>query len=190
MSHEVSGARYWEERYRNDSTPWDLKGPCPVFVDLLDSPRAPPRGRTAFPGCGAGHDVRLFRERGYDAIGFDFAFEPRGVPFERLDVFDLGMHHRSEFDLIVEYTCYCAIDPARRAEYASSLAAALKPGGLLLALLFPVAEKEGGPPFAVSDREIPEVLGRELEMLSIESPLTSDPPRFRMERLAFLRRPR
>jgi len=188
MSDAVSAPAFWSERWSAGETPWDLGGPCPVFVDLLDSPRAPPKGRVAFPGCGSGHDVRFFRSRGYDAIGFDFAVEPEGIPCERLDVFEMGRRKRSAFDGIVEYTCYCAIDPARRAEYAASIAASLRPGGWLVALLFPVGEKEGGPPYAVADGEISGVLGRGLELLSVESPLTSVGPRLRRERLAFFRK--
>jgi SAM-dependent methyltransferase len=186
--HEVSAPDYWRGRYRAGDAPWDLGGPCPVFVELLASPRAPPRGRTAFPGCGKGHDVRLFLEHGYDAVGFDFAVEPEGVPFERLDVFRLGARHPGRFDVIVEYTCYCAIDPARRAEYAASLRAALRPGGVLVALLFPVEAREGGPPFSVTEDEIRTVLGRGLRLDRLETPKSSVPARLGRERLAIYTR--
>ena len=84
MGHEVSGADYWRGRYDTDSAKWDLGGPCPVFVDLLDSERAPPKGRVAFPGCGSGHDLYHWRAKGYDATGFDFAYD--GEHIEALDV--------------------------------------------------------------------------------------------------------
>jgi len=185
---DVSGARYWEERYRSGETGWDLGGPCPVFVDLLSGPRAPPRGRVAFPGCGRGHDVRLFLEHGYDAIGFDFAAAPGDLPVERLDVFDLGRTYPGAFDAVVEYTCYCAIDPARRPAYARSLRGALKPGGRLVALLFPMEEKPDGPPFGVDESEIEGVLGAGMELLHVETPATSVEPRRGRERLVILRK--
>jgi len=186
---DVSRADYWRERYRKGEAGWDLGGPCPVFAELLRSPRAPPRGRTAFPGCGRGHDVGLFRAHGYDAIGFDFAVEPEGVPFEALDVFQLGARHPGGFDVVVEYTCYCAIDPARRAEYAESLRRALRPGGVLVALLFPVDGREGGPPFAVAEEEIRTVLGRGLRLDHWETPAASVPARLGRERLALFTKP-
>jgi SAM-dependent methyltransferase len=186
---EVSEASYWKGRYRSGEAGWDLGGPCPVFVELLASPRAPPLGRVAFPGCGMGHDVRLFRERGYDAIGFDFAVRPEGVPVVSLDVFDLGRLYPGGFDAVVEYTCYCAIDPRRRAEYAASLRAALRPGGLLVALVFPVERREEGPPFGVEEAEIGGVLGAGMELLHLESPASSVEARAGRERLAILRKP-
>ena len=189
MTHEVSREGYWKERYRSGEHGWDLGGPCPVFVDLLDSSLAPPKGRVAFPGCGTGHDVRYFCERGYDAIGFDFAVAPDGIPFEHLDVFELGARHPEAFDTIVEYTCYCAIDPARRTEYAAALHAALKPDGLLIALLFPVEHKPEGPPFGIDEEEIEGVLGAGLRLLHCETPTVSVEGRLGRERLAIFRKP-
>ena len=189
MSDHVSDAAYWEGRYQRGEAPWDLGGPCPVFVALLASSRAPAKGRVAFPGCGRGHDVRYFRERGYDAVGFDFAPQPTDLPIETLDVFELGARYPETFDTVVEYTCYCAIDPARRAEYAASMRAALRPGGTLVALLFPVEHKPEGPPFGVSEAEIEAVLGAGLELTHLETPTTSAEGRRGQERLAIFRKP-
>lgn len=189
MTDSVSHANYWRERYREGSDRWDLGGPTRVLVDLLESPRAPPPGRVAFPGCGSGHDLRHWIEKGYDAVGFDFAIQPADLPVESLDVFELGSRYPGSFDAIVEYTCYCAIDPSRRAEYAASMRAALRPGGMLVALLFPVAEKEGGPPFAVRPSEVEGVIGRGLELLFCETPANSAEGREGKELLALYRKP-
>ncbi len=185
---DVSDKDYWDARYRAQETGWDLGGPCPVFVDLLDSPLAPPRGRVAFPGCGSGHDVRLFLERGYDAVGFDFASRPEGVPVLPLDVFEIGRRYPGAFDAVVEYTCYCAIDPGRRPEYAEALRASLRPDGLLVVLAFPVERREEGPPFGIDEKEIAGVLGAGMDLLHFEIPKSSVPPRLGRERLAIFRR--
>jgi len=186
---QISNASYWKDRYLSGEAGWDLGGPCPVFVELLKSPLAPPRGRVAFPGCGLGHDVRLFREHGYDAVGFDFATRPEGVPVVEMDVFEIGRRYPRAFDAIVEYTCYCAIDPGRRAEYAAALREALRPGGVLIALAFPVERREEGPPFGIDESEITGVLGLGMELLHLETPSSSVEPRRGRERLAILRKP-
>ncbi|MHC4937709.1 MAG: class I SAM-dependent methyltransferase [Planctomycetota bacterium] len=188
MSDSVSDAAYWAERYREGTDRWDLGEPARVLCDLLESQWAPPRGRVAFPGCGAGHDLRYWLDKGYDATGFDFAIQPDDLPVEALDVFELGDRYPDRFDVVVEYTCYCAIDPARRADYTASLRAALKPGGILVALLFPVGEKEGGPPFAVAESEITGVLGHGFDLMHCETPAKSAEGREGRERLAIYRR--
>jgi methyl halide transferase len=58
------------------------------------------------------------------------------------------------FDGVWEYTCFCAIDPRRRAEYVRAMGAILRPGGWMLACFFPMRRRAAGPPFAVSEREV------------------------------------
>ncbi len=186
---DVSHSGFWKKIYAAGDAGWDLGGPCPVFEHLLRSDLAPPRGRVAFPGCGTGHDVRLFLAAGYDAVGFDFAIEPKGIPFEHLDVFELGERHPAAFDVVVEYTCYCAIDPARRSEYAGALRAALKAGGRLIALLYPMEPRPDGPPFGIDEAEIDTVLGAGLELLHVETPASSVESRRGRERLVIFRKP-
>ena len=187
MTNPVSDPAYWAARYAEGTARWDLGAPCGVFVSLLAAPHAPPPGRVAFPGCGSGHDVRYWREQGYDAVGFDFAVQADDIPIENVDVFELGTRYAGVFDTIVEYTCYCAIDPARRAEYAASLHAALKPGGLLVALLFPVEDKPEGPPYGISEAEITDVLGAGLSVVHYSTPTNSAEGREGRERLAIFR---
>lgn len=179
---QVSSSGYWRQRYAEDTTGWDLGGPCPVFEEFADGPRAPsPGSRVAFPGCGNAYDVYSWRARGHDAVGFDFA---RDLPHvEHVDVFELGRVYPAHFDAIVEYTCYCAIDPTRRAEYVEALAAALRPGGLVVALLFPFGERDGGPPFPVREEEIDSVWGAAFRIESVETPASSVEPRLGRERL-------
>jgi len=74
--------------------------------------------------------------------------------FDGRDVFTLGRELPNAFDGVWEYTCYCAIDPARRAEYVRSLAGTLRAGGWLLACFFPLRGAPAGPPFPVSQAEV------------------------------------
>lgn len=40
--------------------------------------------------------------------------------------------------------------PEMRPKWAARMAEIIKPGGTLVALIFPIVEKKGGPPFAVT----------------------------------------
>ena len=53
------------------------------------------------------------------------------------------------------------------------LAAILKPGGWLLACFFPMGERSGGPPFAVSEAEVRGLLAARFELVEDYVPFAS-----------------
>jgi len=166
---DVSTPEFWETTYAEHRDGWELGGPHPSLVHVLDT-TPPPRGRVAVPGCGRGHDVRWLARRGYDAVGIDFSsaaldaarglarLEGVDVTFEQRDLFTLGGDHTNAFDGLWEYTCFCAIDPRRRREYVDVVATILKPGGWLLACFFPIRPGRAGPPFPVTKAELRRLL--------------------------------
>ena len=157
----VSAPEFWDERYASGGDAWELGAPAPPLVDFFATARLD-GARVAVPGCGRGHDARFLAGLGYDAVGFDFseaaltaarrlaASEGSAARFENRDVFAVGRELPNAFDGVWEYTCFCAIDPARRAEYVASLAGTIRPGGWLLGCFFPLRGNPAGPPFPVS----------------------------------------
>ena len=156
--------------------------------------------RVAVPGAGRGHDARLLARRGYRVTAFDFAeaavaearrlaaAEAVELAVEPRDVFTLPHDHAGAFDGVWEYTCFCAIDPVRRDEYASVLHAILRPGGLLLACFFPLRDGTDGPPFPVSREEIERVLAGRFTVLEAGPPPRSVERRHGLEWLVRARR--
>ncbi len=161
----VDQATFWEQRYRDRQDHWDLGEPAPTFVRLLSSNLAPPRGTVIVPGCGRGYDALLFAKHGYQVCGFDFAADAitdatrlslrsgESVTFLQLDLFNLPTVFDGLFDVVVEHTCFCAIDPARRADYVQIVHRLLKPGGELIAVFF-AHPRPGGPPYRTDRDEI------------------------------------
>lgn len=180
----VSDPAFWQGLYDKGSDRWELGRPTPSLGAHL-ARHSPPRGVVAVPGCGRGHDARFLARRGYRVFGFDFVPEviraARGlaqregadVTFEERDVFGLTKTYPRFFDGVWEYTSFCAIDPARRPEYVEMLAAILKPVGWLLACFFPMGERAGGPPFAVSEAEVRGLLAPRFELLEEYVPFAS-----------------
>jgi SAM-dependent methyltransferase len=154
----------------------------------------------AVPGCGRGHDARLLARAGYRVAGFDFAEAAIGeardlarvdrvdVSFEQRDVFGLATDRAGAFDGVWEYTCFCAIDPGRREEYARLLHALLRPGGTLLGCFFPLREGIDGPPFPVSRPEIERVLAPWFDVVEAGPPAESVEQRRGLEWLVRARR--
>jgi SAM-dependent methyltransferase len=187
----VSTPEFWQALYDTGGDGWELGGPAPSLVEFVEA-TPPPRGRVAVPGCGRGHDARHLAARGYAVTGFDFApaalaaaralarRDAVEVAFEARDVFTLGRDLPRAFDGVWDYTCFCAIDPARRPAYVRSLAGTVRPGGWLLANFFPQRALTPGPPFVVSSSEVPRMLAPWFRIERAGPPLRS--PRGRQGR--------
>lgn len=183
----VSATGFWENLYVQGEDGWELREPAPGLVAWLDGGGrlGPPGARVAVPGCGRGHDARLLARHGYRVDGFDFAapavMEARtlaareGVEasFELRDVFTLAADHGEAFDGVWEYTCFCAIDPARRADYVEVVRAILKPGGTLLGCFYPLREGGDGPPYPVALAEVERLLAPGFRVEESRAPAAS-----------------
>lgn len=152
----------WEDRYRAGDTPWEKGRGHPALADWLTKNGI--AGRVLVPGCGSGHDVRLIAARGAEVVGFDIA--PSAMPaagsfskvgnerYVRGDLFDPPAEWTGTFDWVFEHTCFCAISPTMRENYARSVAKLLKPGGRLLAIFYLDPDHEGGPPYGCTVEEL------------------------------------
>lgn len=162
---DVSQPEYWSTLYQTNDAGWD-KGRCaPPIARLLREGHLPPGAHIAVIGCGPGHEAFEAACNGYQVTAIDFApeaiarvraqVEERGlnVIAEEADVFDMTTRWPATFDGIIEHTCLCAIDPARREEYARAVAGALKPNGLLFGLFY-AHNRPDGPPFAIHEPEV------------------------------------
>jgi SAM-dependent methyltransferase len=189
----------WEKNYREGTAGWDLGGPTPVFTRLLNEKRFAP-GKILVPGAGRGHDAREFARHGFDVTAVDFAEDavramqqlndPRApVKIAQQDIFKLPRKWNGTFDYVLEYTCFCAIDPHRRAEYADLITRLLKLGGIYIDLAIPLDKRQGGPPFTVNVVEILELFGaRGFQLLERETPPDSVSQRRGIEELLILRK--
>ncbi len=190
----------WEEAYRRRETPWEKGKPHPALVDFLAS-AGPIAGEILVPGCGTGHDVRALSTPENHVIGIDlarFAIEqansfPRvGNEEYRLeDFFALPAKWNGHFDVIFEHTCFCAIDPARRAEYAAAVVRLLRPGGRFIAIFFlnpDLDEGDEGPPFPASVAELEKLFGDNFAIEHESIPAQTHPGREGRELLRVLRR--
>mmetsp|Transcript_22379 Transcript_22379/g.35484 ORF Transcript_22379/g.35484 Transcript_22379/m.35484 type:complete len:264 (-) Transcript_22379:377-1168(-) len=161
----------WEGMWANGigkGDAFDCGTGCPALAELIQQqilPKSENGLSTAFvPGCGRGYDAVALAEAGYTVLGLDLAptaveaanryleemngiQNPEGAcSFEEGDFF--GVSQR--FDVIFDYTFLCALPPELRKPWAEKMKSSLKPGGELITLIFPICEKEGGPPYAMS----------------------------------------
>ena len=189
---------FWESRYNTGNTGWDIGQPAPPFVDLMAGPDAPPPGTMIVPGCGRGHDAIFFAQQGFKVTGVDFAHaaieDARraarragvAVDFVERDLFTLPASYDHAFKYVLEHTCFAAIPPARRKEYARLVARLIEPDGLFIALFF-THGNPGGPPFNTTPQEVREIFGPYFSIEKLEPPARSVPQRRGEEHFALMR---
>jgi len=184
----VNTAEFWEACYETEMDSWDIGAPTPIFERLS---KHIPRGNICVIGCGRGYDVVTFAKAGFEVTAIDFARSAVlatrenarkaevDVTVLREDLFNLPETLYSKFDYILEYTCFCAINPVRRFEYDRVVWQLLKPDGKLLGLFFPLDKdvSEGGPPWGVNISELHKLFSLHWALESEEMPKESIEPR-------------
>ncbi len=144
---------FWTNRYRSSQTGWDLGAVSPPLKEYIDQLKDKSIA-ILIPGCGNGYEAEYLHDQGFtDVHVIDLSSEPLNALKTRIPDFpEAHVHqgdfftHKGTYDLILEQTMFCAIDPKLRAEYARKSAELLKPGGKLVGLLFNV-DFDGGPPY-------------------------------------------
>ena len=189
----------WDANYEQGTDGWDLGKPTPVFQHLLQNQDLLP-GRIIVLGAGRGYDAREFARHGFQVTAVDFSSQAvqemhrlasAEAPVEILqhDIFTLPESFNASFDYVLEYTCFCAIDPTRRAEYADLVTRLLKPDGIYIDLAFPLDGRKGGPPFAVSVKEVIALFqARGFKLISRQKPAESVSRRRNAEELLLFRK--
>ena len=151
--HSFLSAAYWQERYHTTNTSWDLGAvspPLKAYIDQLEDKEL----RILIPGAGHAYEAEYLLQRGFRNVHvIDFAVAPLLALKDRCPAFPESHLHvgdffafEGEFDLILEQTLFCAIDPSLREDYARKSAALLSEGGRLSGLLFN-RSFDAGPPF-------------------------------------------
>jgi cyclopropane fatty-acyl-phospholipid synthase-like methyltransferase len=193
-------ARFWQQKYDDGLTGWDLGGAHPALSAALESGLLDGLDRVLVPGAGRGHDAVELAVRGHDVTAVDFApsaieaveanASARNVVVrtETRDLFSLFDRPGGSFDAVFEYTCFCAIDPAMRDDYVRLVTHLVRPGGRLMMFAFPLNWSRPGPPHGMSLDELRTRFGAGWFEVTTDQPACSPEPRRDHERLWVIER--
>ena len=149
-----SGEAFWNNQYNNQTTGWDLGQVSPPIKDYIDQ-LTDKNLRILIPGCGNSYEAEYLLLNGFTNITLiDIAptlvkqlqqkfIENPNIKIITGDFFK----HNGEYDLILEQTFFCAIDPTLRKEYVAKMKALLAMNGKLAGVLFDKEFEDEGPPF-------------------------------------------
>lgn len=168
-------SKYWEKRYRNKDTPWDLNEVHPALKELI-LPKIDRSDRILVPGAGFGHDAEWLWHEGFSNIYVcDWApsalnqFKARlpQFPIEQLLLRDFFELNRA-FDCIVEHTFFCALPPSRRQTYLETAGHLLERHcGRFLGILFGEELGRDNPPFGGREEEYEPLFQRQFNTVSL-----------------------
>lgn len=180
-------ANYWDAQYANDETGWDLKGvslPLKAFIDTLTDKQM----QILIPGCGNAYEAEYLLSQGFAGVTLiDISstlvnrlsqkFAGRPIQILHADFFD----HEGKYDLMLEQTFFCALDPALRARYANKAFNLLRHGGRVAGLLFNIEFEKPGPPFGGKKEDYIKLFEPLFNLLQFDTCTTSVKPRMGTE---------
>ena len=175
---------FWEHKYSNDETGWDIgyaSTPLTNYFDQLTNKEL----KILIPGGGNSYEAEYLFEKGFkNVFVIDIALQPllnlkkRFPDFpENHLIHDNFFNHTIKYDLIVEQTFFCALDPILRENYVTQMYHLLNPNGKLIGLLFDFELTEEGPPFGGNIVEYTKLFYSKFSMDIIERCQNSIKPR-------------
>jgi SAM-dependent methyltransferase len=193
-------AAYWQGRYEAARTAWDTGAITPPLQAYFDQLTVSRQARILIPGAGRAYEAEYLHRAGFERVfAADVASAALAAVAERMpgfppehlllqDFFTLEPIPEP-FDLLVEQTFFCALDPGLRPAYARQCARLLRPGGTLMGLLF---EADFGPatepPFGGSRAEYRDYFSPYFEFRHFETATNSIAPRAGRELFICLKR--
>ncbi|THU54242.1 hypothetical protein C4D60_Mb10t22970 [Musa balbisiana] len=185
----------WEKCWEEGLTPWDLGQATPAVLQLVKTGTLP-RGRVLVPGCGSGYDVVAIAGPERYVVGLDISTSavekakelssslPNANQFTFVATDFFTWQPTEKFDLIFDYTFFCAIDPCLRPAWAQKIQEFLKPDGELITLIYLISGQEGGPPYNTTVADYEQVLNPVgFKALSVEDNELAVKPRKGNEKL-------
>ena len=145
--------QFWEKRWVENKIDWDLGEVSPPIKEYLNQ-LTDKTISILIPGCGNGYEAEFLINTGFTnvyiveiSVSAIYSFKKRCPDFLNdhiiySDFFDI----EGQFDLILEQTFFCALDPNYRQNYVEQMTKLLKTDGKLIGLLFNTYFSIG-PPF-------------------------------------------
>ena len=175
---------YWSDRYENGQTGWDIgyvSTPLKTFIDQLEDKSL----RILIPGAGNSYEAEYLFHQGFENVHVvDLSRQPllnlkKRVPeFPESQLIEQDFfEHTNTYDLILEQTFFCALNPNLRLAYVEHMTKLLKPEGRLVGLLFNIPLFNDHPPFGGNEAEYRALFERRFDIEIMETAHNSIPPR-------------
>jgi SAM-dependent methyltransferase len=151
---------FWDNRYKNQNTGWDIgyvSTPLKTYFDQLIHKDL----KILIPGGGNSYEAEYLHNLGFNNV---YVVDISSLPLQSLkkrlpdfpskylihsNFFDLELR----FDIIIEQTFFCALDPKLRPQYVKKAHQLLNENGKIVGLLFNEPLHNDHPPFGGNEDE-------------------------------------
>jgi hypothetical protein len=178
---------FWDDRYLHNETGWDMgqvSPPLKSYIDGLENKEL----KILIPGCGNAYEAEYLLSKGFTNVTLiDFSrvatetlkekYKGQAVKIVNENFFD----HNGKYDLILEQTFFCALQPTLRADYVNKCYGLLNDNGKIAGVLFNKKFAPSEPPFIASDEEYRKYFEPKFRFLKFEKCTNSIGPRLGYE---------
>ncbi|MFY8098102.1 MAG: methyltransferase domain-containing protein [Flavobacterium sp.] len=180
---EKLNKEYWENRYKKEETGWaigSISTPIKTYIDQLTDKSL----KILIPGAGNGYEFDYLIQKGFNNVTvIDIAKQPileliERNPSKKSNIMECDFFKLNEkYDLILEQTFFCALDPKLRKKYVEQMHHLLYPKGKLVGLLFDFPLTNEGPPFGGCTEEYYSLFERTFKIKTLTTSYNSIKPR-------------
>ncbi len=174
--------QFWSECYLKQQTGWDIgyaSTPLIHFTAGFENKKA----SVLIPGCGNAYEAKVLRDQGFNRITL-LDISPvlttrlkQEMDSHKLEIITEDFFkHNQTYDLILEQTFFCALDPSLRLNYVKKMHELLTENGILVGVLFN-RSFEGGPPYGGNREEYIQLFSAFFTILKMETCYNSIAPR-------------
>jgi SAM-dependent methyltransferase len=183
MASDTVSKDFWEQRWKDQQTGWDLSQVSPPLKEYIDT-ISDKNIAILIPGCGNAYEAEYLLNKGFKNVTLiDIAptlikklqdkFAGKPIKVVHGDFFQ----HPGKYDLILEQTFFCAINPSLRKQYVDKCHSLLKTNGKIAGLLFNTVFEKEGPPFGGTKEEYKALFNSKFKLLQFEVCKNSIEPR-------------
>ena len=166
---------FWDTKYKTNKTGWDLgqvSPPLKTYFDQLTNKEL----KILIPGGGNSHEAEYLLNIGFTNVYVvDISklaldnLKQRVPSFPSSNLIHQNFFELEQtFDLIIEQTFFCALNPNLRKNYVDKMHSLLKENGKLVGLLFDAKLNEDHPPFGGDKKEYIELFKNQFNIKVLE----------------------
>lgn len=189
MNEPALDEQYWNSRYKLDETAWDMGRVSPSIAEYVNQ-LSDKNISILIPGCGNAYEAEYLLQQGFTNVTvidispvLTEALHKRMAQYSGRELYIICgdfFEMDQQFDLVIEQTFFCALNPSLRTKYAKHMLHILRENGKIVGLLFN-REFDDGPPFGGNEEEYKKLFAKDFKIHTMETAYNSIAPRAGVE---------